>query len=183
MGWAMQGQCMPLGGGSVSHIKPHKGCSKVSSLTASSVGAHSIMASALQSALAAGLEVVLQGIGIHTLDDLASGICDRGDEIADYISSSGCRRAALVAAQERERAAQAVAGQVGSAASSALSRAQLEAELLHSELASSESDVALLVEGVAASSTPQRWRSLLPLASNRCRLQLLQWWTSPQRRQ
>ena len=104
---------------------------EVSSLT-SSVGAHSIMASALQSALAAGLEVVLQGIGIHTLDDLASGICDRGDEIADYISSSGCRRAALGAAQERERAAQAVAGQVGSAASSALSRAQLEAELLHS---------------------------------------------------
>ena len=47
------------------------------------------------------------------MDDLASGICDRGDEIADYISSSGCRRAALVAAQElaqeRERAAPAVA--------------------------------------------------------------------------
>ena len=40
------------------------------------------MASAMQSALAAALEVVLQGIGISTLDDLASGIVDRGDEIA-----------------------------------------------------------------------------------------------------
>ena len=60
------------------------------------------MASALQSALAVGLEVVLQSIGIRTLDDLASGIRDRGDEIADYITSSSCRRAALVAAQERD---------------------------------------------------------------------------------
>ena len=57
------------------------------------------MASALQSALAVGLEVVLQGIEIHTLDGLASAIRNRGDEIADYITSSSCRRAALVAAQ------------------------------------------------------------------------------------
>ena len=62
------------------------------------------MVSAMQSALAASLEVVLQGIGIHTLNDLASGIVDHGDDIAAYITSSGCRHAGLVAAQERERA-------------------------------------------------------------------------------
>ena len=49
---------------------------------------HTPMASVMQSALAAALEVVLQGIGISTLDDLASGIVDRGDEIAAYITSS-----------------------------------------------------------------------------------------------
>ena len=32
-----------------------------------------------EAALAADLEVVLQGIGIHTLDDFASGIVDRGE--------------------------------------------------------------------------------------------------------
>ena len=53
--------------------------------------------SAMQSALAASLEVVLQGIGIHTLNDLASAIVDHGDDIAAYITSSGCRRAGLLA--------------------------------------------------------------------------------------
>ena len=64
---------------------------------------HKSMASDMQSALAAALEVVLQGIGISTLDDLARRVVDHGDEIAAYITSSGCRRAGLVAAQERER--------------------------------------------------------------------------------
>ena len=82
------------------------------------------MASALQSALAVGLEVVLQGIEIHTLDGLASAIRNRGDEIADYITSSSCRRAALVAAQERERAAQAAAA-ASSAATAAVQAATL----------------------------------------------------------
>ena len=156
MGWAVQGHAAPWwtrrGESSSQQLTAvhSQNSPKGVRLHTNKSGAQSIMASALQSALAVGLEVVLQGIGIQTLDDLASGIRDRGDQIADYISSSGCRRAALVAAQECERAAQAVAGQVGSAASSALSR---EAELLRSELASSESDVALLVEGVAASST------------------------------
>ena len=97
------------------------------------------MASDMQSALAAALEVVLQGIGISTLDGLASAIVDHGDDIAAYITSSGCRHAGLVAAQERERAAQAAAA-ANSAAAAALqaattscSRAELEARLLRDE--------------------------------------------------
>ena len=114
------------------------------------------MASDMQSALAAALEVVLQGIGISTLDDLASRVVDHGDEIAAYITSSGCRRAGLVAAQERERAAQAVAA-ANSAAAAALqaattacSRAELEARLLRDELAAADGAVAALLEREAA---------------------------------
>ena len=80
------------------------------------------MVSAMHSALAAALEVVLQGIGIHSLDNLASGIVAHGDDIAAYITSSGCRRAGLVAAQEREWAAQAAAAE-SSAAAAALQTA------------------------------------------------------------
>ena len=115
------------------------------------------MASALQSALAVGLEVVLQSIGIRTLDDLASGIRDRGDEIADcmYITSSSCRRAALVAAQERERAAQAATA-ASSAATAALqaatlaaSAAEMEARLFRIELLAAEGMAAAHVERAA----------------------------------
>ena len=109
------------------------------------------MASAMQSALAAALEVVLQGIGISILDDLASGIVDRGDEIAAYITSSGCRLAGLRAAQERERAAQAAAAANSAAvaalqaATTACSRAELEARLLREELAAADGAVAALL--------------------------------------
>jgi hydroxyethylthiazole kinase-like sugar kinase family protein len=129
------------------------------------------MASDMQSALAAALEVVLPGIGISTLDDLASRVVDHGDEIAAYITSSGCRRAGLVAAQERERAAQAVAA-ANSAAAAALqaataacSRAELEARLLRDELA-----VVLMVLWLLASSVrqPKKPRRLQPLRA--CKL-------------
>ena len=154
MGLVWGGQCrgsVPLGGGSLSHIEPHKGLCQSDFSHRAPSGAQSIMASALQSALAVGLEVVLQSIGIRTLDDLASGICDRGDEIADYISSSGCRRAAFVA---RHKSASGRHRQLLDR--SAQLRRRHSAELswrLSFCTPSLQSDVALLVEGVAASST------------------------------
>ena len=41
----------------------------------------------LQSALAVGLEIMLRGINIFTLDDLAAALRGRGDAVAAYISS------------------------------------------------------------------------------------------------
>ena len=57
------------------------------------------MSALLQSSLAAALEVVLIGCGIQTLDDLAERIRSDGDRIADYITSSECRRAGYAAVQ------------------------------------------------------------------------------------
>ena len=155
MGWAMQGKCA-LGRGITFTYRTttQRVCQSDFSHRAPS-GAQSIMASALQSALAVGLEVVLQSIGTRTLDDLASGIRDRGDEIADYITSSSCRRAALVAAQERERAAQAATA-ASSAATAALqaatlaaSAAEMEARLFRIELLAAEGMAAAHVERAA----------------------------------
>ena len=65
---------------------------------------------ALQSALAVGLEAMLRGMHISTLDDLADAVRDRAEPLAAYISSSSSRRVALAAVQawERQRAQQAV---------------------------------------------------------------------------
>ena len=96
------------------------------------------------------------------MDDLASGIVDRGDEIAAYITSKGCRRAGLRTAQEREWAAQAAAAANSAAiaalqaATTACSRAELEARLLRDELAAADGAVAALLEREAASSTHGR---------------------------
>ena len=57
------------------------------------------MSAFLQSSLADELEVVLMGCGIQTLDDLAEAIRSDGDSIADYITSSECRRAGYAAVQ------------------------------------------------------------------------------------
>ena len=59
----------------------------------------------LQSALAVGLEIMLQGMNVFTLDDLAAALRGRGDAVAAYISSDSCRRAAFAAVQAHERQA------------------------------------------------------------------------------
>ena len=116
IGWVVQGHAAPW------WTRPEESIHSQKPSINSVPLRHKSMASDMQSALAAALEVVLQGIGISTLDDLASRVVDHGDEIAAYITSSGCRRAGLVAAQERERAAQAVAA-ANSAAAAALQAA------------------------------------------------------------
>ena len=79
----------------------------------------------LQSALAVGLEIMLQGMNVFTLDDLAAALRGRGDAVAAYISSGSCRRAAFAAVQARSRPAHTMA--------------QLDVHLLCTELAAAES--------------------------------------------
>ena len=101
----------------------------------------------LQSALAVGLEVMLQGMHIFTLDDLAAALRGRGDAVAAYISSDSCRRAAFAAIQAHERQARTMATVGGTAASiEAGSAARLEIQLLCTELAAAESAAAQLFE-------------------------------------
>ena len=78
----------------------------------------------LQSALAVGLEIMLQGMNVFTLDDLA---------VAAYISSGSCRRAAFAAVQARSRPAHTMA---------TVGAAQLDVHLLCTELAAAESAAA-----------------------------------------
>ena len=66
----------------------------------------------LQSALAVGLEVMLQGMNISNLDDLAAALRGNGDAVAAYITSGSCRRAAFAAVQAHERQAQDAAGEL-----------------------------------------------------------------------
>ena len=94
-----------------------------------------------------GLEVILQGMNVFTLDDLAAALRGRGDAVAAYISSDSCRRAAFAAVQAHERQA-CTMGTVGGTAASieAGSAARLEVQLLCTELAAAESAAAQLFE-------------------------------------
>ena len=98
----------------------------------------------LQSALAVGLEIMLRGINIFTLDDLAAALRGRGDAVAAYISSGSCRRAAFAAIQAHERQARMMAT-VGWSMEAG-SAAWFEIELLRTELAAAEIAAAQLLE-------------------------------------
>ena len=98
----------------------------------------------LQSALAVGLEIMLRGINIFTLDDLAAALRGRGDAVAAYISSGSCRRAAFAAIQAHERQARMMAT-VGWSMEAG-SAAWFEIQLLRTELAAAEIAAAQLLE-------------------------------------